>query len=210
MSEPTPAEYIPRLEMGNIYSNVYYLTYNAYYPRYRMPNCTAYAFGRFNELAQVTGYNTRWPTGNGCDWYVQAPGKGLSTGQVPQLGAAACWWYTDSSGSPSGHVSVVEQINYDSNGVPVSFVTSNSAWWRSDPDDDWSSIGDPEPGFPYFYLETISMSNPGYRPSHPEAYFQGFVYHPDIHPTPTGDPSFIALIPRGSGRSIHYIRRRLF
>jgi len=34
--------YIPRLRMGGIYGSPYYLQWNAYYPRYRMPNCTAY------------------------------------------------------------------------------------------------------------------------------------------------------------------------
>jgi len=167
-------------------------------------------FGRFNELAQVTAYNTRWPTGNGCDWFVQAPGKGLQTGQTPALGAAACWWYTDSEGNPSGHCSVVEQINTNSLGQVVSFVTSNSAWYREDPDDDYSGIGEVREEFPYFYLETISMSNPGYRRGHPEAYFQGFVYHPDIHPTPVITIADIisAISGKDQPRRIKYIKRR--
>lgn len=189
--------YVPRLTMGNIYNSPYYTTYNPYYPRYRMPNCVAYSFGRFNELAQVTGYNSRWPTGNGCDWYVQAPGKGLSVGQVPALGAAACWWYTDSHGDPSGHCGIVEKINTDSQGNITTIITSNSAWYRTDPDDDYSSIGTVVDAFPYFYLETIDMSHPGYRAGHPEAYFQGFVYHPDIQPqppVPVVDASLFAVL----------------
>lgn len=191
-----PDSFVPRLTMGNIYNSPFYTVWNAYYPRYRMPNCTAYAYGRFNELAQVTALNSRWPTGNGCDWFIQAPRKGLQTGQIPALGAAACWWYVDSEGDPSGHVAIVEQINYDSNNNPVSFVTSNSAWYREDPDDDYSGIGDVHEGFPYFYLRTISMSNLNYVPEHPEAYFQGFVYHPQIvPPSPVYDlPVFLALI----------------
>jgi len=34
--------FVPRLTMGNIYNSLFYTTWNAYYPRYRMPNCTAY------------------------------------------------------------------------------------------------------------------------------------------------------------------------
>lgn len=153
------------------------------------------SFGRFNELAQVTSYNTRWPTGNGCDWFVQAPGKGLTVGQVPALGAAACWWYVDSHGDPSGHCSIVEQLNLDSGGNVVSFVTSNSAWYRTDPYDDWSSIGTVKEEFPYFYLRTVFMNDLDNVSGHPEAYFQGFVYHPQIEPPgPLDDPStFIAL-----------------
>ena len=204
--------YIPRLSMGGIYGSPYYTTWNAYYPRYRMPNCTAYSFGRFNELAQVTAYNSRWPTGNGCDWFVQAPGKGLTVGQVPALGAAACWWYVDSHGDPSGHCSIVEQLNLDSGGNVVSFVTSNSAWYRTDPDDDWSSIGTVKNEYPYFYLRTVYMNDLDNVSGHPEAYFQGFVYHPDIHETPvTSTSDIITILSRlaNSGKkSVKILRRR--
>ena len=100
---------------------------------------------------------------------------------VPQLGAAACWWYEgeeDGQIVPTGHVSIVEQINYDSQGNPVSFVTSNSAWNRAP---HWD---EPEDEFPWFYLETIDMSNLDYRYGHPEAYFQGFLYNENISPVP--------------------------
>lgn len=176
------AVFIPRLSMGMIYSMAYYTTWNAYWYSYRMPNCTAYAFGSFNERAHVSGLNYNWPTGNGCDWYVQAPGKNLQVGAVPALGAAACWWYQDSHGDPSGHVGIVEAITYDSNNVPVSFVTSNSAYYRSDPDDPMSDAGTPTDAFPYFYLETVYMATKDHRDGHPEAYFQGFVYHPNYPP----------------------------
>ena len=36
------AIFIPRLHMGNIYNMYEYTTYNAYWFRYRMPNCVAY------------------------------------------------------------------------------------------------------------------------------------------------------------------------
>ena len=160
----------------------------------------------------MTALNYRWPTGNGCDWFPQGQALGLQSGQVPQLGAAACWWYVDTRGNPSGHVSVVEQINYNELQQPVSFVTSNSAYYRSDPNDPMSDAGTPREEFPYFYLETIQMSNPDYRPGHSEAYFQGFIYHPDIHPTPIpgGDGSFLSwLRPAARTKNIKYIRRRI-
>lgn len=192
--------------MGNIYNSPYYTIWNYYYYPYRMPNCTAYSFGRFNELAQVTGLNSRWPTGNGCDWYRQAPGKGLQTGQTPQLGAAACWWYLDSQGRESGHCGIVEEL-ITSGGIVTGFRTSNSAYYRVDPDDPNSDAGVPVEAFPYFYLETVSMNNLDYRQNHPEAYFQGFVYHPDIHPTPViGIPEIIAGI-AGAGNKTKIIKR---
>lgn len=181
--------YTPRLTMGNIYQSNYYTIWNAYWYEYRMPNCTAYAFGRWNELEDRRALHYDFPTGNGCDWYPQGQALGFQTGQIPQLGAACCWWYTDSQGNPSGHVSIVEQISYDSNGNPVSFVTSNSAYYRSDPSDPNSDAGTPVEGFPYFYLETIDMNSLDYRAGHPEAYFQGFVYNSNIQPTPPTPPT---------------------
>ena len=201
--------YSPRLTMGNIYSSPYYTTWDAYYPRYRMPNCTCYAFGRWNELTDTREFHYRFPTGNGCDWYPQGIAKGFSGGMLPELGSAACWWYTDSHGDPSGHVAIVEQINFDSNGNPTSFVTSNSAWYRSDPDDDYSDIGTVREEFPYFYLETIDMNDLDDRGSgHPEAYFQGFLYLNNINPTPI-PPTPPTPTPTGKQMSFMYYLKRL-
>lgn len=170
--------------MGNIYNMNQYTIWNAYWFRYRMPNCVAYTFGRFNELNHETSLNSKWPTGDGYQWFLQAPGKNLQTGQVPQLGACACWYYEslDNPGTPTGHTAIVEEIQYDSNNQWISFTTSNSAWYRSDPNDDYSDIGTPAEGFPYFYIRTIYKSSIDYVPDHPEAYFQGFVYHPQFPP----------------------------
>ena len=173
--------YTPRLTMGDIYNSVYYTTADAYYPTYQMPNCTAYAYGRWNELCDYRERHNRFPTGQGCDWYPQGVSLGFQHGMVPQLGAAACWWYEgeeDGQIVPTGHVAIVEQINYDSQGNPVSFVTSNSAWNR---DTGWD---EPEDEFPWFYTETIDMNNLDYRYGHPEAYFQGFLYNENISPVP--------------------------
>ena len=172
-------------------------------------NCTCYAFGRWNELTDTREYHYRFPTGNGCDWYPQGIAKGFSGGMLPELGSAACWWYTDSRGDPSGHVAIVEQINFDSNGNPTSFVTSNSAWYRRDPYDDYSSIGTVREEFPYFYLETIDMNNLDDRGSgHPEAYFQGFLYLNNINPTPI-PPTPPTPTPTGKQMSFMYYLKRL-
>lgn len=179
-------EYVPRLSIGNIYSSPYYTTWDAYYPTYQMPNCTCYAYGRWNELCDYQQSHNLFPTGMGCDWYPQGIAKGFTGGMTPQLGAAACWWYMgydDGEYVPTGHVAIVEQINYDENGNPVSFVTSNSAWDR---DEGWET---PKPKAPWFYLNTISMSNlDDPWNSHPEGYFQGFLYNENISPIPPNPP----------------------
>lgn len=176
------SSYVPRLTIGSIYSSPYYTTWNAYYPTYQMPNCTAYAFGRWNELTDTRERHSNFPTGQGCDWYPQGLNKGFTGGMIPQLGSAACWWYEGEEDGvivPTGHVAIVEQINYDSNGNPVSFVTSNSAWYRG------SGWDEPEDDWPWFYLNTISMSNlDDPWGTHPEGYFQGFLYNQNISPIP--------------------------
>ena len=186
--------YTPRLTMGDIYNSPYYTTWDAYYVSgVGMPNCTAYAFGRWNELTDTRQLHYNYPIHDGCDWYPDGIALGFQGGMIPALGAAACWWYyqRDENGNPvldehgntipTGHVAIVEQINYDSNGNPVSFITSNSAWYR----DEHGGIGTPTDAFPYFYLNTISMSNLDHPwVSHPESYFQGFLYNPNIQPVP--------------------------
>ena len=178
--------------------------------------CRLYlTFGRFNELDHRTALNYDWPTGDGYQWFTQAPGKGLLTGQEPQLGAAACWYYESLTdpGTPTGHTAIVEQIHYDNNNQWDYIITSNSAWYRSDPNDDYSSIGTPVEGFPYWYLRTVYKATKNYVPDHPEAYFQGFVYHPKFPPaTPTGGiGSLVATLIAGNQRPrVKVIKRRRY
>ena len=93
--------YEPRLSYEGTDTSPYYTTYNPYWSWgyvdldgqtvrawLGMNNCTAYAFGRWNELAAVTAFNTRWPTGNGADWVADGRAKGYETGNTPRLGAA--------------------------------------------------------------------------------------------------------------------------
>ena len=210
--------FTPRLDYAGTDTLDYYTTANIFYGatewgynpntgQYEylsiwLPNCTAYAYGRFNELAGLHTLNYNWPSGNGEDWWTQAPGKGLTRGQTPAIGAAMSWTYTD--GTPAGHVAVVEQLNYDSLGNLTSLVTSNSAWHS------YLDYPPRTPGnqYPWFYLETISANN---LVHYANQHFQGFIYHPNYPPgtIPIGIASFISLV-AGSDKkpTIKIIRRR--
>ena len=210
------AIFIPRLHMGNIYNMLEYTSYNPYYPTYGMPNCVAYTFGRFNELNHEHALNYKWPTGDGYQWFLQAPGKGLLTGSQPQLGATICWWYyqRDDQGNPvldpqgnvipTGHTAIVEEIFYDSNGNWTHLTTSNSAWMDR-------PIGTPVEQFPYFYTRTIYRASINSVPGHPEAYWQGFIYHPQFPPggSPLDTAKLISALAAGNERmQIKLYRKR--
>lgn len=205
----------PRLNYNGTNTLDYYTTANPFYTAQEwgynpatgqdewlslwMPNCTAYAFGRFNELAQEHQYNTRWPMGNGEDWYDLAPGLGLSRGQTPSIGAAMCWSYTD--GSEGGHVAIIEQLIYTGNTL-TEIVTSNSAW------NGYNPPRTPQNSFPWFYLEHI---DPNYLDNYSNQHFKGFIYHPNY---PAGSsslklPDFISLLAKsGSNKNILVLKRR--
>ena len=138
-------------------SQYWYSTGNPYYPTNGLPNCTCYCYGRWWE---ITGQNpTNLPRGNGGQWYPRA--TGFNKGQVPQLGAIACWY--DPSGYRLGHVAIVEQIL--SNG---DIVTSNSGYTR-----DPSEIDNL-----YFWTE-VCYANNGYRSTWEANWgyqLQGFIY----------------------------------
>lgn len=130
-------------------SNSYYYANNPFYQSgYGMPNCTAYAWGRFYELS---GERPALSLGDAENWYNYS--DGYARGKTPRLGAVIVWAKgaigDDSDGS--GHVAIVEQINADG-----SIVTSNSAWNST-----------------LFYMQNIGndYSLSGYT-------FQGFIYNP--------------------------------
>lgn len=204
----------PRLNYNGTDTLVYYTTANPFYTatewgynpatgQYEnlslwMPNCTAYAFGRFNELANEQTYNRRWPMGNGEDWWDEAPGLGLSRGTTPALGAAMCWNYTD--GSVGGHVAIIEQLNY-TNGVLTEIVTSNSAW------NGYNPPRYPQNDFPWFYLEHIDPSNLDHWSNQ---HFKGFIYHPNFPPGSSGISlaSFVSLLSKSKDAKNILILRR--
>lgn len=128
----------------------YYYSENPFYQSgYGMPNCTAYAWGRFYEL------DPEWvpslSLGDAENWYNHA--DGYERGKTPKLGAVICWAAgtvgDDSDGA--GHVAIVEQINPDG-----SIVTSNSAWNST-----------------LFYMQNIGSDY-----ALKDYTFQGFIYHP--------------------------------
>lgn len=130
-------------------SNSYYYADNPFYQSgYGMPNCTAYAWGRFYELS---GTRPTLSLGNAEDWYNYS--DGYARGQIPKLGAVIVWAKGEigDNSDGAGHVAIVEQINADG-----SIVTSNSAWNST-----------------LFYMQDIGSdySLSGYT-------FQGFIYNP--------------------------------
>lgn len=110
-----------RITAPELTNKFYYSDLNKYYKnKYGMPNCTAYAYGRWLELGLDA--SKLW-YGNAEDWYVGT--TAFKKGQAPKLGAIVCWkkgknW--DSSDG-AGHVAVVEKIKQDG-----TIVTSNSAY----------------------------------------------------------------------------------
>lgn len=160
--------FTPRLTSEGIYQSKYYYSDNPFESAgYGLPNCTAYAWGRFYEISGVKP--TQLPTSDGGQWYPDAVSAGYYTlGQRPLLGSVAC--YASTTGG-AGHVAIVEQINADG-----SFVISQSGYYR------------PLAEYPpdttnYFWTSTcdgttmLPVGNTSYE-------FQGFIYNPYVLSTP--------------------------
>ena len=153
--------FIPRLSDAGIRGNPYWYSDNPFYQSgYGLPNCTCYVYGRWYELLGTKP--TMLPLGNAGTWYRNAPAS-LQKGQVPELGAIACWY--DPYGYYDGHVAVVEQI-YSSTHI----LTSNSGY-----------------GGTFFYTEDNYQSNNwiGNSISHRPYSFAGFIYLPGSTPGTT-------------------------
>lgn len=153
--------------------NKYFYSGNIFYKcGYGMPNCTAYAWGRFYEL---TNTYPKLCTRNAENWYVAS--DGYQRGKTPKLGAIACWskGMVGNGKDGAGHVAVVEEIMTDG-----SILTSNSGYKSTN-----------------FYMKTIKLpyNLKGYN-------FQGFIYLPiefenkstekiEAKPEPTEDIIYI-------------------
>lgn len=130
--------------------NRYYYADNVFEQSgFGMPNCTAYAWGRFYEL---TGEYPRLYTGDAENWWDYQ--DGYQRGSTPRLGAVIVWrrgrTHDDSDGA--GHVAIVEEIYNDG-----SFLISQSAWNGTN-----------------FWTEVIGADcvfGPAYT-------FMGFIYNP--------------------------------
>ena len=123
-----------------------------------LANCVGYAWGRAYELL---GSRPKLSRGNAEDWW--AYNDGYKRGQIPKLGAIACWRKGKAgySADGAGHVAVVEEINGDT------FKVSQSGYGSSNP----------------FWLTTYQAGNE----SHGAYTFQGYIYidewenpHPDV------------------------------
>lgn len=112
------AYFSPRLVAPNSEgdSSLYWTEINPY-PA--LPNCAAYAWGRFYEIIDE---EPKLSTESVEKWYSYTA-DGYQRGQEPRVGAIACW---------NNFVAVVEQIRDDE-----SIITSESGWNSTDNSDIW-------------------------------------------------------------------------
>ena len=154
--------YTPRLDSNGMANNFHWYSNDNPYEAtgYGMPNCTAYAWGRFWEIGDPgnTGAHKPDPTElpgyySGQAWWNRVDTSVYQKGQIPALGAVICF-----TGGTDGHVAIVEVINSDG-----SIVTSNSAY-----------------GGPYFYTQTLYPNNfYSWTSTGGNLYTcQGFIYNP--------------------------------
>ena len=111
-----------------------------------MPNCTGYVHGRWLEL----GVNPVNLSLANARYYYLNTGDGYQRGQVPQLGAVACW---DGGSDGAGHVAIVEEIIDAANGI---YKISNSAYNS-------------------YYFQYQTVTNNVFQSNYT---FQGFIYNP--------------------------------
>lgn len=156
--------FTPRLTDTGILNNPKWYSENPFYQSgYGMPNCTAYAWGRFweesnDDPSSMNNKPTELPVYDGGEWWDDAVESGYyQTGQTPRLGAVICFY--DNNGG-SGHVAIVENISSDG-----TIACSNSAY-----------------GGTYFFLTDISPNSGRYDWDHYT--FQGFIYNPFVTPGP--------------------------
>ena len=164
--------FIPRLNDNGMQNNFHWYSNDNPYEAtgFGMPNCTAYAWGRFWEIGDPLNTGIHKPNPNelpgywsGGYWWYHVDTTVYQTGQTPELGAVIC--FEDTTGG-DGHVAIVEQIF--NNGESI--VTSNSAWNGT-----------------YFFTMTLYRSN-NYNwggDSGNRYRTQGFIYNPyGDSPTP--------------------------
>ena len=102
-------------------NDVWYYSENPFYiSGVGMPNCTAYAWGRFYE---ATGMRPTLSLDNAEKWYLAS--DGYERGLDPKIGAIACWSKGSAfdSNDGAGHVAFVERVYIDG-----SILTSESGW----------------------------------------------------------------------------------
>lgn len=146
-----------------------------------LPNCVGYAWGRMYELL---GKRPNLARTDARTWYTSR--EGYSRGQVPALGAVACW-----GGTKHGHVAIVESIG------PDYIMVSQSNYG----------------GSRFEYKKAVKKPGGGYITSGGIRDFQGFIYCPKkfessgtgskpISPYKSVDDIAMAII-RGTGVWYH-------
>lgn len=151
----------PRLTAPEV-NDPYYTSFSPYWQgNVGMPNCTAYSYGRINELKQVTSYEdalnrTHLSRHNAREWWDE--NDGYDRGQVPQLGAVAVFEgiARKPTGGTYGHVMVVEQIDGDKITLSGSDAAVDGGGGR------------------YFYVDTLALDE--LRDSSYHGGLVGFIY----------------------------------
>lgn len=152
------AYFLPRLDAPNsdVDSSLYWTPkaveginpYPAVQNNSVLPNCAAYAWGRFYEIIDE---EPKLSTGAAKDWYSYTA-DGYKRGQEPRVGAVACW---------NNFVAIVEQVRDDG-----SIITSESncngtsgddKYWhqheRTNEDGSWGQEG----FFGFIYCPTLEL-----------------------------------------------------
>lgn len=127
----------------------YYASNPFYQSGYGLPNCTAYAFGRFWE---IIGVKPKLSLSNAENWFDY--NDGYERGQKAKLGAIICYrkGKAHNSQDGAGHVAVVEDI------YPDGSILISESHWKGNIFNTKRLASD------YFYNNTLT--------------FQGFIYNP--------------------------------
>jgi surface antigen len=127
-TQPTPEPTQPILspeEFASSWQNWSEYTSNNPFPD-KGQNCTWYAYGRLKQLGySSTALDTM--LGNAGTWDNTA-GNGATVSSIPQAPCIAVWEPGVGGAGSVGHVAVVEQINYNSDGSIKSILISESNW----------------------------------------------------------------------------------
>ena len=163
--------YIPRYTNNGVVNNPYWYSRNPYYAIGEgLPRSECYCFGRWWENSDLNGHFQNRPRLGILDaylWYNNVIDR-YQRGQVPDLGAVACFNYNDHS-VLKGAVATVEDIEYDSFfGDYVVHMISGSVM---DP-------YQPSHYFKWWFLENDHTQGDMYPYDLEDFTFQGFIYNP--------------------------------
>lgn len=192
-------------------NNPQYTTYNAYYgaPPHElwMPNCVAWAYGRWNQLSNATSSGL-WPTTAANLWFSAGVTMGLeyATTFDPQVGACICFESQDPDpDNEHGHVCIIEQIHRPALGQPFDYVYTSNSFYNEDdrtPQDAW----------PFFVMGKVYRNDPDriYCDNGLIYYqrFQGLLYHPNFPrgetPSESIDPELASVLFSGRRRKANF------